>query len=81
MKGLVYLINVFLLQRLQKLSFPKEGYWVVAGGAMVLYGFRHQTQDIGLGCSTFLANELGQQGYAASHCEDGTRRILYSEDV
>lgn len=70
-----------LLQRLKELSFPEEEYWVVAGGAMVLHGFRPQTRDIDLGCSTFLADKLEQHGYGVSHCDDGTRRILYSEDV
>ncbi len=47
-----------LLQRLKELSLPKEEYWVVAGGAMVLHGFRNETHDIDLGCSTFLADKL-----------------------
>lgn len=51
-----------LVQRLQELPFSKEEYWVVAGGAMVLHGFRLQTQDIDLGCSTSLADRLEQQG-------------------
>ncbi len=70
-----------LVQRLQELPFSKEEYWVVAGGAMVLHGFRLQTQDIDLGCSTSLADRLEQQGHAVTYCEDGTRKILYSEDV
>lgn len=70
-----------LLQRIKELSFPEKEYWVVAGGAMVLHGFRPQTHDIDFGCSTLLADKLEQQGYAALRCEDGTRKILYSEDV
>lgn len=70
-----------LLRRLQTLPFPKEQYWVVAGGAMVLHGFRPQTQDIDLGCSTRLADELERQGYAASRGEDGARRIRYADDI
>lgn len=81
----VYFINMFdkcsLLQRLQALSFPETEYWVVAGGAMVLHGFRPQTRDIDLGCSTLLADELERRGYAVSRCEDGTRKILYDEHV
>ena len=70
-----------LLQQLQNLSFPQKEYWVVAGGAMVLHGFRPQTRDIDLGCSTLLADQLERQGYAVSHCEDGSRKILYSENI
>ena len=70
-----------LINRLNKLPFPKNEYWVVGGGAMVLYGFRNQTLDIDLGCSTVLADALEQQGYAVSYCTDGTREILYAEDI
>ena len=70
-----------LIRRLKELSFPEEEYWVVAGGAMVLHGFRTQTRDIDLGCSTFLADRLEEQGYYVSHCDDGTRKISYSEDI
>ncbi len=70
-----------LLQRLNELSFPEKEYWVVAGSAMVLHGFRSQTHDIDLGCSTLLADKLERQGYCVSHCEDGTRKILYSENI
>ena len=70
-----------LSERLRELSFPETEYWVVAGGAMVLHGFRPQTRDIDLGCSTLLADKLEGQGYAVSRCEDGTRRILYSENI
>lgn len=70
-----------LLQRLEELALPEKEYWVVAGGAMVLHGFRPQTRDLDLGCSTLLADQLEQQGYPVSYCEMGTRRIAYSEDV
>lgn len=70
-----------LIRRLRELPFPKTEYWVVAGGAMVLHGFRPQTHDIDLGCSTFLADKLERQGYAVSRCDDGTRKIIYSEEI
>jgi len=70
-----------LLRRLQELPFSEQEYWVIAGSAMVLHGFRAQTHDIDLGCSTLLADKLEQQGYTVSRYEDGTRKILYSEDV
>lgn len=70
-----------LLQRLRELPFPEKEYWVVAGGAMVLHGFRPQTHDIDLGCSTLLADQLERQGHMVSRCEDGTRKVIYSEHV
>lgn len=70
-----------LLQRLRALDLPDTEYWVVAGGAMVLHGFRSHTRDIDLGCSTRLADQLERQGHAVFRCEDGTRRIAYEDDM
>lgn len=70
-----------LLKRLRELPFPETEYWAVAGAAMVLHGFRPQTRDIDLGCSTLLADQLEGQGCAVSRCADGTRRIAYAQDV
>lgn len=70
-----------LLQRLHELPFSKEEYWVVAGGAMVLHGFRPHTRDIDLGCTPRLTDELERQGYAVSRLEDGTRKIVYSQNI
>ena len=70
-----------LIDRLRNLPFDKAHYWLAAGGAMVIYGFRDETRDIDLGCSTELADELEKQGYPISVLKDGTRRIAYSEDV
>ena len=70
-----------LLLRLSELSFSKTEYWVVAGAAMVLHGFRSQTRDIDLGCTTRLADELVRQGYKVIRCEDGSRKILYADDI
>jgi len=70
-----------LIQRVKELSLPDGEYWVVAGGAMVLHGFRPQTHDIDLGCSSLLADILERQGYPTTLCDDGTRKIRYSDDV
>lgn len=48
---------------------------------MVLYGFRQQTHDVDLGCSTALADKLERQGYRVTRFADGTRKIFYSDDI
>lgn len=48
---------------------------------MVLHGFRPQTRDIDLGCTPRLADELERQGYAVSRLDDGTRKIVYSQNI
>ena len=48
---------------------------------MVIHGFRAQTHDIDLGCTALLADKLEQQGFSVLRCDDGTRKISYSEDI
>ena len=38
-----------LLERLKTLEFDKKDYWLITGGAMVLYELRAETGDIDLG--------------------------------
>ena len=70
-----------LIERVKALPFPKEDYWVITGGAMVLYGLREQTHDIDLGCTARLADELEQQGAEVSIRKDGTRKLVLDGDV
>ena len=70
-----------LIEKLKLLPFEKDDYWLAAGGAMVLYGFKEQTRDIDLGCSKHLADILEQQGYETIFLEDGLRRIIYNSTI
>ena len=70
-----------LLDRLSNLPFDKKEYWLAAGGAMVLYGFKEDTRDIDLGCSTALADLLFQQGFQTTILSDGSRKIVFAEDI
>ena len=70
-----------LIERVKALGFPKEDYWLITGGAMVLYGLREQTHDIDLGCTSRLADELERQGAEVSIRKDGTRKLVLDGDV
>ena len=70
-----------LIERVKALPFPKEDYWLITGGAMVLYSLREQTHDIDLGCTSRLADELEQQGAEVSIRKDGTRKLVLEGDV
>jgi len=70
-----------IIKRLQMLNFASGEYWLITGGAMVLYGLRDTANDIDLGCSKALADMLENSGYATSVLEDGTRKICVAEDI
>ena len=63
-----------ILQKLRDLSWPIRDYWVVAGGAMVLYGLRDETRDLDLGCTTARADALEAAGVPFRHKDDGSGR-------
>lgn len=70
-----------LLRRLEELGFDRKEYWVVSGGAMVLYGLREKNHDLDLGCTATLADRLENRGYPITRFPDGTRKITFAEDV
>ena len=68
-------------QRLAELQLDPAQYWVLAGGAMVMHGFREETTDIDLGCTTDLADELQRRGVPEEELIDGTRKLVLSHDI
>ncbi len=71
-----------VLERLRALNWPVEDYWLVAGGAMVLYGLRPETHDLDLGCTTARADALEAAGVPFEEMSDGSgRRFTVSGDV
>ena len=70
-----------IIKRLLELNYPPSEYWLVTGGAMVLYDIKESTNDIDLGCSKFLADMLENKGYLTTLLSDGTRRISVANDV
>lgn len=63
-----------ILERLRALDWPADEYWLVAGGAMVMYGLRPETHDLDLGCTTARADALAAAGVPYKEMEDGSGR-------
>ena len=70
-----------IIEILNAFPYDREDYWVVAGGAMVLYGIREQTHDIDLGCSQRMADSLEQDGFLQGFSENGRRRFRYGGQI
>ncbi len=62
-----------LIRILRALPYDPAEYWLVAGGAMVLYGLREETADVDLGCSAALADRLAAEGHPFRLTSDGRR--------
>lgn len=70
-----------ILNCLSEFPYDRNEYWVITGGAMVLYGMREQTADIDLGCSKRLADQLEADGCMLRRTDDGKRWFKYGENI
>ena len=70
-----------ILERLQAFPYDRSEYWIVAGGAMVLYGIREETADIDLGCSAAMADRMKADGVPCERAADGRLHFRYGADI
>ena len=70
-----------ILNCLSEFPYDRNEYWVITGGAMVLYDIREQTADVDLGCSKRLADRLEADGYLFQRTDDGKRWFKYGDNI
>ena len=70
-----------ILALLRELPYDPKDYWVVAGGAMVLWGLREETADLDLGCTEELADRLEAEGHLHRRMADGNRWFRLGGDI
>ena len=70
-----------IIDKLNAFPYAREDYWIITGGAMVLYGIREQTHDIDLGCNTRMTDALERDGFFDKYTESGRRHFRYGEDI
>lgn len=62
-----------IVKALGAFPYDPSEYWLITGGAMVLYGIREETSDIDLGCTGKLADRLEADGYLHAVMANGKR--------
>ena len=70
-----------IIEKLSAFPYDRGEYWVLTGGAMVLYGVRPETGDIDLGCSRALADRLEADGYLCGRRDNGRRRFRCGAEI
>ena len=70
-----------IIKELEAFPYSREDYWVLTGGAMVLYGIKEKTSDIDLGCNRKMADILEQDGFSFKITESGNRHFKYSDHI
>ncbi len=70
-----------IIKELNRFPYSRDNYWLLTGGAMVLYGIKEQTSDIDLGCNKRMADELERDGYLFDLSESGNRHFKYGDCI
>ena len=70
-----------IIERLSVFPYDASEYWLITGGAMVLYGIREETSDIDLGCTVRLADRLEADGYLHAITANGKRWFKVGSDI
>ena len=70
-----------ILAKLADFPYGMDGFWLVAGAALVLFGVRSETADIDMGCTTKAADRLEADGYPCEITGDGCRRFRIGGDL
>ena len=70
-----------IIEKLSVFPYDPAEYWLITGGAMVLYGIREETSDIDLGCTARLADRLEADGYLHAVRTNGKRWFKVGSDI
>ena len=70
-----------ILEIMEELDLSSTDYWIVAGSALVMHDIKEWTNDIDLGCTTKLFEELALDYYEVKVNKDGTRRLKINDMV
>ena len=70
-----------IILRLKEFPYDMDGFWLITGAALVLYGVKEETKDIDMGCTSEVADKLEKDGYLYKITEDGNRWFKISQDM
>ncbi|MBQ4429492.1 MAG: hypothetical protein II871_06940 [Clostridia bacterium] len=70
-----------IIEKLRAFPYDSSQYWVITGGAMVLYGIRDEATDIDLGCTSEMADRLESEGFLHKITPDGNRWFKLGGDI
>ncbi|MBR5948755.1 MAG: class I SAM-dependent methyltransferase [Clostridia bacterium] len=70
-----------IIEKLRAFPYDSKQYWVITGGAMVLYGIREEATDIDLGCTSAMADRLEAEGFLHKITPDRNRWFKLGGDI
>ena len=66
---------------IEDINLPLNEYWVTSGAALVIHGVKSATNDVDLGCTTKLLEELIEAGHQYKIEDDGLRTFTMNDSV
>ena len=73
--------KVEIISELSEFKYDMDGFWLITGAALVLYGIRTETDDIDMGCTSEAADLLEADGYLYKVMEDGNRWFKLNDNI
>ena len=70
-----------ILAKLDGFPYGMDGFWLITGAALVLFGVREETDDIDMGCTTEAADRLEADGYLYKVTDDDSRWFRIGDDI
>lgn len=70
-----------IIKTLNAIALPTEEYWVLAGSGLVMHGVRESTNDIDIGCTRILFDQLAQNNDSVKTDDDGNRMLVLHDDI
>ena len=70
-----------IVEKIAMKPYPQNEYWISAGAGLVMHGVKNNTRDIDMGCTSFLANMLIENGLKWQFLDNGTRKIEVDSDI
>lgn len=70
-----------IIERLRDFPYPRSEYWIITGGAMVLYGIREETGDVDMGCTSAMADCLEAEGHPSKRMANGNRSFQIGDEI
>lgn len=70
-----------IIKIVKELNLPKNEYWITSGAGLVMHNVKKGTNDVDLGCTKDLFEQLIKKGYNYKIIEDNLRIMTISDVV
>lgn len=70
-----------IIKILKDVDLPESEYWITSGAGLVIHGVKETTNDIDLGCTTYLVNYFLKKGCKYKMEKDNSRIVEIDDKI